>query len=361
MKELEYYTHIEWEQSVNKTLIPIVAMKFTSENINEWNEIYLYCKEHFLQLEPTTSGAFPNGMYKYNERFIVTVSNTAFELVIACLKGCYRFILGNETAEDNTISGAQALRSLIKKSKEFGVFDLFEKFEVDKAEGLAIKSEIFPPVITACGGSVGKEFDNCHHLDFNSSYMSCLVDKFEQLRPLADYLYSKRHDYDGYFKHVMTNSIGCMQSKYCIDIHSQKLQKKKPYSLSYFSKIAINGTVAKIEEYIGKLRAAGRKPLLINTDGIWYQGEAYHDIFEGDGIGKWKNDHTNCKLYIKSDGAYQYIEDGVIKSVVRGRTKLDGIKPDRREWDWREIDKYPGTCTYQFNKEMGVQLVWLEK
>lgn len=358
MKDLELYPHIEWERDVNKTLIPIVNFRFSNEGINEFNEIYSYCYKNFLYVEPTNSGAFPNGLYKFNQRYMVVKSNTAYELVIACLKGCYRFILGNEVADDNTITGSQALRSLLKGAKKYNVIDLFERFEVDKEEGLKIKSEIKAPIITACGGCIGKEFDNCHHLDFNSSYMSRLAEAYEQLRPLANHLYEQRHEHNGYFKHVMTNSIGCMQSKYCIDMHSEKMQKKKPYALAYFAKIAINGTVDKIEEYVQKLHKEGRKPILINTDGIWYQGEEYHDPFEGDGIGKWKNDHVNCKLYVKSSGAYQYEEDGVIYSVVRGRTHLDSIKPDRRDWNWREIDEYPDTCFYEFNKELGVQVVW---
>ena len=59
----------------------------------------------------------------------------------------------------------------------------------------------------------------------------------------------------------------------------------------------------------------------------------------------------------------EYSDEAHIMTMKELREKLEieyGIKPDRREWDWREIEKYPGTCTYKFNKEMGIELVWLE-
>ena len=154
----------------------------------------------------------------------------------------------------------------------------------------------------------------------------------------------------------MTNSIGCMQSPYCINIEDDYYNHYRPYSLSKFAKVAVNGTNRFIEKCYFNLMKAGFKPLLFNTDGIWYQditGKGYHDELEGTNLGQWKNDHKDVKLYIKSPGAYQYIENGKVKTVLRGVCALDYIKPDRDTWEWKEIANQV-VYKFKFDPEVGV-------
>ena len=79
----------------------------------------------------------------------------------------------------------------------------------------------------------------------------------------------------------------------------------------------------------------------------------FHDDKEGTELGQWKHDHKDVKLYIKSAGAYQYIEEGKVKTVFRGISSLDYIKPDRDTWEWKEI-KNQGAVQFKFIEEKGI-------
>lgn len=355
---LNKYKHVEWSYSPNKLKFPKNYLEM--DQIEEFNSIYKFCRENYHEIEPTASGAMPyNNQVRDVQRFCIVASKSGFEIVVMAIEGCFRIIIRNgKLKDDNIISGAKAIREIFKTAKEFGVLDVFKNKAVSKEDGKSIKETIESPIIHCVKEEYkGKEFENCHHIDFNSSYASRIVEAYPELKPMYTYLYSKRKENDGYFKHCLTNSIGMMQSKHCVDIETN--YKNSPYQLAHFSKIAINGNNAKIYEYLMMLEFSGRKPLLVNTDGIWYQGEIYHDKFEGQDICQWKNDHKDCKLYIKSDGAYQFIENGVVKSVVRGYTALDSIKP-RDQWGWREIDKYSQACIYNFEKGKGIIKEWVD-
>ena len=98
------------------------------------------------------------------------------------------------------------------------------------------------------------------------------------------------------------------------------------------------------------LEDTGRKVLMHNTDGIWYQGEIYHGDGEGKSICQWENDHINCTYRAKSKGIYEFIEDGKYTVVARGRYELDKIKP-RDKWEWGDIYYTGKCCEYVFDKE----------
>lgn len=351
------YDHLEWSYAPNKNKIPKIELPFA--DYERFNEIYFAAKENLREVMPTPSEGMPyNPMVKYHERYFVLPAVGSVELVICAHFGQFRFIIGNPPSEKNLITGSKALQELFKTAKNFGVLETFQGQMVTKEEGMLIKSEIESPWIkTADDGCfkliTGREFPNCHHLDLNSSYASRIAERFPELRPMYEFLYDRRKENDGLYKHVLTNSIGAMQSKYCIS--PVDLRKRTPYALAEFSKTAINGNNAIIKSYQEKLEAADRLPLLFNTDGIWYQGEIFHDERENTKLGGWKNDHQNCRLYIKSSGAYQFIEDGKVNSVVRGYTILDKTKP-RDQWLWREID-YVDTINYNFDKDKGVYIL----
>ena len=107
------------------------------------------------------------------------------------------------------------------------------------------------------------------------------------------------------------------------------------------------------------LKATDRIPVLINTDGIWFIGTPTN--LSSKLLGEFEEDHKNCTLRIKSSGAYEYIEDGKYHPVLRGKTKLDRIKP-RDKWQWGDIyqeDAQPIMLT--FNKNKGIVEVEDEK
>lgn len=361
LDELELkYVSVPWSEKPNKLKWPKNLLDISE--YEEFNDIYQFCKKNYICVEPSKSGGMPySNFVKFKERYFVRVTGNAFELCMMTLSGCYRFLMyAQHIPDDNCISGMKALKVIIQQAQEFGVSNIFAGERVSSEEGKKIKEEIESPLVCAVSSEYcGQEFDNVHHIDFNSSYASRIVEAYPELKPMYDYLYEHRKDNDGYYKHVLTNSIGCMQSPYCVDMDS--LFRTIPYNLAKFSKIAINGNNQKIRELLFILELTGRKPLLLNTDGIWYQGEQYHDKNEHTNLCGWKHDHQNCRLYIKSSGAYQYIEDGVVHSVVRGFSNLDKIKPDRKTWLWREIDKYPGVFMYKFDKEKGVIKEWVDE
>lgn len=107
---------------------------------------------------------------------------------------------------------------------------------------------------------------------------------------------------------------------------------------------------------IVKLKKADMVPLLTNTDGIWYYSDhgAYHDEDEGDQLSNWQNDHVDCIFLMVSAGMYQYIEEGICHSVVRGICNLDAVEPDRDKWQFGDILKIQELYTYKFDEERGV-------
>ena len=129
--------------------------------------------------------------------------------------------------------------------------------------------------------------------------------------------------------------------------------------LAHISRYAIARNNQKIDAMVEWLKANDRIPVLINTDGIWFIGAPTN--LSSKLLGEFEEDHKNCTLRIKSSGAYEYIEDGKYHPVLRGKTKLDRIKP-RDMWQWGDIyqeDAQPIMLT--FNKNKGIVEVEDEK
>ena len=116
----------------------------------------------------------------------------------------------------------------------------------------------------------------------------------------------------------------------------------------------MNDNNARIREVTGELLAAGRTPLLYNTDGIWYVGGPLESgAKHGPGVGNWENDHLALRFRAKSRGAYEYEDEEGYHPVVRGRTKLDESKP-RSEWEWGDVFKIGGLRKYRLDGEIVV-------
>lgn len=345
---IEKYSHTNFTYKPNKFQIEPIELSF--KEMDEFNAVYQYVKENFIKVEPTKAKAMPySSSCKLHSRYMIVQSKTKIELTIVCHKGCYRFVIGNNRNElKNPVSGKESVRTIYKLSKDLGI-DL-SKYKVDKNTGLKLKEEIEAPHIEIFGAP-GIVYTNVHHLDLNSSYASRIIEVYPELKPLYEEMYGKRNNNDNYYKHVLTNHIGCWQSEYCPDYDNKG--KIAPYQFAGLSKIAVNNTRYLIEKYIKILQDNNKKILLTNTDGIWYQGDIFHDKEEGNNLGQWKNDHKNCTFIMKSKGAYQFIEDGVCHTVVRGTTELDKEK-ERETWSFGEIFNHIAMEYYEFNEEQGV-------
>ena len=181
---------------------------------------------------------------------------------------------------------------------------------------------------------------NVHHLDYHSSYATGLCNTHPEFKPIIEILYNGRKEHSEY-KDVLNMTIGMMQS----------IKNGRQAEWAHLSRDAIAYNNRRIIELYNKLLLSGRKIVGFNTDGIWYQGELYHDENEGNNIGQWANDHIDCVFRSKSSGAYEFIENGVYYPVIRGSTKLDDIKP-RNEWQWGDIYK-EGIILYEFDEKEG--------
>ena len=333
---LSGFKHKEFQVDINKCNYEVNKLVMTTDNVTWYNNLIDKMKEMgFKSGRVCESGSISKR--DIGNMYYIINRSYAVELIIKWIAGgIYRFVIGTQKKDkDNPISGTQALKILLNKAKEYDVLDVFESNKVNEAEGIAINDRNERPIICCPTAFIGGIFDNVHHIDLNSSYASRIAESYPQLKPMYEDLYSNRKINNELYKHVLNNSIGAMHSKYCVDING----RKQPYAYSKFAQIAINGTNNKIRELTDTIIDNGGIPLLYNTDGIWYTGP----IIEGSSseFGKWKIDHSNCKLYIKSQGAYQYIENGKVISKVRGNTSLDAIKPNRDDWKWLEIKNYP--------------------
>lgn len=348
------YKHTEYCLRPNKKKLKLNTLHFEDVDVEEFNKIYRYCKHYYVKVPCTRSKGLCNeAKWRFSERFTIIPGNQVFELIIICLEGCYRFVLKNRPSAENTIRGTQACREIYSKADEYNID--FSRY----AQGSkGTKDSILSPHIEFLLPErfLGDVFEECNHLDLNSAYASMIVEQYPELKEMYDDLYSHRKDNDGYYKHVLTNSIGAWQSEYCVDYESRR--NSKPYQFANLSKIAINGTRRCIEMMLTKLRAAGRMPILTNTDGIWYKGKPFHGKGEGNQLGQWKNDHVNCKLLVKSKGAYQYLENGKCHSVVRGTSNLDLLE-DREDWEFGDIMAQDITVAKYKLTEEGVKKVWV--
>ena len=241
------------------------------------------------------------------------------------LKGKEVMFKKNKKGDSVVLSGKRALNILIDELKKDNI-DLYD-YQISKEEGQAIhnKDKIMNPRLIKVldDNDIDKELENCHHLDLNSAYPSGLVENYPEFKPTITRLYDKRKDIPEY-KQVLNLSIGMMESK---------ISGFKWNHLAYKSHEWTNN---KIYRMMSLIERRGGRPILLNTDGIWYQLDKPLDIESSVELGGWKHDHKQCKLRVKSSGSYEFIENSVYTPVQRGRTLLDKSKP-RELWQWGDI------------------------
>ena len=312
---------------VNYTLIPVLLLKPTNENMVLFNDILKYCRSNNYQIITRTNN---RGISKVNFElpsyyFNPVEKRYSAEIIVCDIEGFVRvqFRALPEYADNQAISGHKAFLKFNKILSDYNI-DL-KKYAVENGDEINKQTEKYI-IDVENDNDLNKIFYNAHHLDFHSSFPAGLVNTHPEFKDAIEYIYENRKK-DPVYKAILNNSIGYMHSKLI------------KFKYSQLSKDAINDNNKRVREMAEKLRKAGYKILLYNTDGIWYTGgEPYIGDGMGDKLGQWENDHINCQFRMKSKGAYEFIEEGVYYPVIRGRTTLDSIK-DRAEWCWGDIYK----------------------
>ena len=187
---------------------------------------------------------------------------------------------------------------------------------------------------------LNKTYDKAHHIDFHSSFAGGLANTHPEFRKTLEWLYENREK-DEINKNILNFSIGYMQSV-------QGCKAK----WAHLSKDAIADNNKRLLDIVKRLEESGRTVLLLNTDGVWYNGPLYHGEGEGSGLGQWQNDHKNCQFRMASAGAYEFIEKNKYFPVIRGIP--NDIKND---WKWGDIYKEKAVPSiFSFTEEEGVKL-----
>lgn len=354
-EELQKYKGTPFKKGINKQFLEKNTLLWNEKDVETFNSLIELCESlHFLKLEPTSKGSLSNkGDFKYCSRYVVNYSEKkqSCELIIASVKfGVYRFILGHvNDVEEN--KGTKAILEFYRMCDEEGI-DLSE-YALDTTKGYMVKQTIKKPRVEYLFSS-RQWFSNVHHLDFNSSYFSRIVERKPKLKPVVEKIYALRHVDSQKYKDILNCTAGMMQSDYCPNYFDRHLEWKRraPYQFAGLSRDAVNGNRELIDEYVKLLEDNGRTPILINTDGIWYQGEIYHDSREGEALGQWKHDYTNCSLVVRSAGCYQFCHDGKVYTRARGSYTLDRTL-SRDNWKLGQILELEteNVIQFKFNKE----------
>lgn len=331
----------------NKINLPLNHLPATPDSIREINNLVAKMRElNYNHLELTDSGGICT-VYQRLPAYSLKQSKAGYELIIVNEYSykiqCKRSLPTNES--DETMTGSHAFRIFLKRCKNHGISIM--NYAVDKETGKKINEMIPKPLISLANQYIPIGIDNvysdCHHIDFHSSYPAGLVNTHPEFAPVVNELYYQRKRNKN-FKHVLNFAIGFMHSYHAAWRYAQ---------LAYD---AISDNNARILKLSADLKRAGRIPILYNTDGIWYTGKLYDGPGEGNKLGEWHHDYVNCRLRIKSPGAYEFhgIDTSnnqyVYHPVVRGTTTLDAVKP-RDKWVWGDIFNYGEILVYSLDEE----------
>ena len=338
--------------------IPITIFDLNDDGMKAFNEVYNYIKsDKDLTLIVRTPGGYISKDRRYflPPMYDVRSSKSGVEITLLLEEGCWRFQFRyNFKKEAEAMAGKEAFQRFTSKLKSISNIDIWD---YKTADGIEYKRNNAPTYIIDVDESLNRPtnsidealtWENVHHLDFHNSFPAGLANTCPEFRKTIEFFYNNRKSHPEY-KGVLNSLIGVMWSEHFYGA-----------CFSPLAIAAINDNNNRLMEITKRLEESDRVPLLWNTDGIWYAGDVYHGEGEGNNLGEWENDYINCKLRIKSKGAYEFmgteIKTGEIKykPVIRGQTNLDKIKP-RESWQWGDIfSKEAVVNEYGFNEEIGV-------
>ena len=336
IKELASLKSTASSSRLNYLLIPVSTFDITQEGAKAFNKIYLWLKKQKLhKLERTSSGSIKNGPHVKRPAWDIKVNHYCVELTVVMEGKAWRIQF--RTKLPKGMSGRKAFTVFKRLLLKDGV-DL-EKMAIDN--GPEVKKEIEHYLVKPYHKFfLNKTYENAHHIDFHSSFAGGLANTHPEFRKTLEWLYEHREKSD-INKNILNFSIGYMQS----------LQGCKA-KWAHLSKDAISDNNKRVLDVVKRLEESGRTVLLLNTDGVWYNGPLYHGEGEGSGLGQWQNDHKNCQFRMAGAGAYEFIEKGKYYPVIRG------IPNDTKtKWQWGDIYKEKAIPSiFSFTEEEGVKL-----
>ena len=335
LRELYNCKHTDDSKYLNYLLIPVTVFNIDEKGASKFNKIFNWCKKQDLEkLIRTPSGAISN-KGRRGPAWDVKQSRNVVEMTIV-LEG-YAWRIQFRSKLQKGMSGRSAFTKFKRLLKKEGIN--LEDYAIENGE--KVKEEIEKPLIGITHNTYyHKVFQHVNHIDRHSSYAAGLAKTHPEFAPVLNMCYERRKENEDY-KNILNFSIGFMQS-----IGGCKAR------WAHLSRDAISDNNAWIRELALKLDKSGRIVIAYNTDGIWYVGKPYHGEGEGEGLGQWLNDHIDCQFRMKSDGAYEFIENGVYHPVIRGIS--NEVKGD---WKWGDIyTENADLKLFTFSLEEGVML-----
>lgn len=334
IKELAQLKHTASSSRLNYLLIPVTTFNVDKTGAKKFNKIYHWLKRQGLyKLERTRSGGIKTGPRVKRPAWDIKTNHYCVELTVV-MEG-YAWRIQFRTKLPKGMSGRKAF-SLFKKLL---LKDGINLDEMAVENGAEIKKTIEHYLVRPYHKFyIDKIYEKAHHIDFHSSFAGGLANTHPEFRKTLQWLYENREK-DEINKNILNFSIGYMQSLAGCNAR-----------WAHLSKDAISDNNKRVLELAKKLEEKGRIVLLLNTDGIWYNGPIYHGEGEGSGLGEWQNDHKNCTFRMASAGAYEFIENGVYYPVIRG------IPNDtKNDWVWGDIYKDKAIPNkFCFSEDQGV-------
>ena len=336
IKELARLKHTASSSRLNYLLIPVTTFDINAQGAKDFNKIFLWLKKQDLyKLERTPSGSIKNGPHVKRPAWDVKTNHYCVELTVVMEGKAWRIQF--RTKLPKGMSGKKAFTVFKRLLLKDGV-DL-EKMAIEN--GPEVKKDIEHYLVKPYHKFfLNKTYDNAHHIDFHSSFAGGLANTHPEFRKTLEWLYENREK-DEINKNILNFSIGYMQSVQGCNAR-----------WAHLSKDAIADNNKRVLDIVKRLEESGRTVLLLNTDGVWYNGPLYHGEGEGSGLGQWQNDHKNCQFRMASAGAYEFIEKGIYYPVIRG------IPNDTKTtWRWGDIyEEKAVPSIFSFTEEEGVKL-----
>ena len=336
IKELAQLKHTASSSRLNYLLIPVTTFNVDKRGAKKFNKIFFWLKKQNLyKLERTKSGSIKNGPHVKRPAWDIKTNHYCVELTVVMEGSAWRIQF--RTKLPKGMSGRKAF-SVFKRYLLRDGIDL-DTYAIENGD--EVKKEIEHYLVKPWHRFyLDKIYDRAHHIDFHSSFAAGLANTHPEFRPTLEWLYKNREK-DEINKNILNFSIGYMQSSAGCNAR-----------WAHLSKDAIADNNKRVLNLIERLEKGGRTVLLLNTDGVWYNGPIYHGEGEGSGLGEGQNDHTNCTFRMASAGAYEFIEKNVYYPVIRG------IPNDTKsEWKWGDIYKEKAIPSiFSFTEEQGVKL-----
>lgn len=324
-----------------------------TDSMEDFNEVFFYYrdrnkKEPFKLIKRTKSGGISLRGFK-GHQWDLRNTKACIELTVLDYDGCFRLQYRNNINKDleidNSIkiSGRIAYEKFKEALKEEGI--KLDDYALTPEEGLKEKEKIEKPMIFCPKPLYQGEkvvFHNVYHIDIRSSYPFGLKQYRPEFGAVIDKWFKLKEEGHKEYKAYLNLLIGMMQSAH-ID-----------YKHADISRFAINLNNKRLREKAQELKDKGDMVLLYNTDGIWFIGDYVPE--SGNELGDFRVDYCAKDFRIKSNGAYEFIDqDGVYHPVIRGKTRLDRIKP-REEWGWGDIfRKETNIISYTIDYDNGIQ------